>query len=280
MIRASGADAEAFLHGQTTNDLKALTPGQMQLHGYCSPKGRLLALMYITLDNDDFLLILPEANSESLLKRLRMFVMRSKVTLELDHSIQVIGISDTSVYPATAPRPTLALADNTAALVLVPEDQLIEAENALAQNYDKGDAMNWAASRLLAGEPQVHPDSQDRFIPQMVNLDRLGGLSFSKGCYPGQEIIARTRYLGKVKRRMQLYQTAPGLDAAPSSSAYIAGKEQAVGELVELLPAGDKASVASVVVRLEYAGQNLHLGQTDGPLMQAIPLPYSIEDPE
>ena len=280
VIRASGADAESFLHGQFTNDLKALAPGQLQLQGYCSPKGRLLALMHVTLDADDFLLILPEANHEPVLKRLRMFVMRAKVTLEVDTQVQVMGISDSSAYPADAPRPVLQLEGDTAALVLVPEDQLATAEAALEKAYDKGDSLNWAASRLLAGEPQIHPASSDKFVPQMVNLDRLGGLSFTKGCYPGQEIVARMRYLGKTKRRMHLFQGAAGLDADPSTSLYVDGREQAAGELVELLPAGDKASVASAVIRLEYSGQPMHIGSSDGPLLQPLPLPYALDDEE
>ena len=280
VIRASGADAESFLHGQFTNDLKALAPGQLQLQGYCSPKGRLLALMHVTLDADDFLLILPEVNHAPILKRLRMFVMRAKVTLEVDTQVQVMGISDSSTYPADAPRPVLQLEGDTAALVLVPEDQLATAEAALEKAYDKGDALNWAASRLLAGEPQIHPASSDKFVPQMVNLDRLGGLSFTKGCYPGQEIVARMRYLGKTKRRMHLFQGAAGLDADPGSSLYVDGREQAAGELVELLPAGDKASVASAVIRLEFTGQPMHLGSSDGPLLQPLPLPYALDDEE
>ncbi len=278
VIRVSGSDAESFLHGQLTNDLKSLSPGQIQLQGYCSPKGRLLALMHLTLDNDDILLVVPDAIVEPLLKRLRMFVMRAKVVFEVDTEVAVMGVSDTTGYPATAPLPLLELDDKGAAFVLVAQSQLAEAETALATQYDKGDALNWAASRLLAGEPQVHPSSQDKFVPQMVNLDRLGGLSFSKGCYPGQEIVARTRYLGKVKRRMHVFQTAPNLDAEPGTGVYAAGKERAVGELVELLPAGDKASVASAVIRLEHAGEKLHLGSADGPTLQPIPLPYSLED--
>lgn len=280
VIRVSGDDAENFLHGQLTNDLKSLSPGQIQLQGYCSPKGRLLAQMHLTLDNDDILLIAPDAIVEPLLKRLRMFVMRAKVLFEIDQEVAVIGVSDTADYPANAPRPLLTLGDNTAALVLLKQDQLAEAETTLAARYDKGAALDWAASRLLAGEPQIHPDSQDKFVPQMVNLDRLGGISFRKGCYPGQEIIARTRYLGKVKRRMHLFQTAPGLDAAPCTPVYVEDNERAVGELVELLPAGDKTSVASAVIRLEHAGKNLFLGAADGPMMQPIPLPYSLQEEE
>lgn len=280
VVRASGADAEGFLHGQLTNDLKALAPGQLQLQGYCSPKGRLLALMQTTLDADDILLILPRDNSESLLKRLRMFVMRAAVTLELDDAVQVIGVSDTSSYPADAPRPLLTISDDSAALVLVPSDQLSDALATLSSAYDQGSAEHWAASRLLAGEPQIHPSSVDKFVPQMLNLDLLGGLSFNKGCYPGQEIVARTRYLGKVKRRMHLYQTAAGVNAEAGTGLYVEGREQAAGELVELLPAGDKASVASAVIRLEFADQKMRLGSSDGPVLQPIPLPYSLETEE
>ncbi len=280
VIRASGPDTESFLHGQLTNDLKTLSHGQLQLHGYCSPKGRVLALMHITLDADDFLLILPKATSESLLKRLRMFVMRAKVTLEIDEQVQVIGISDIGDYPANAPLPTLAISGDRAALILVPTAQFSEAENALSQGYEKGDAIHWAASRLLAGEPQIHPTTQDKFVPQMINLDLLDGLSFSKGCYPGQEIVARTRYLGKVKRRMQVFQAAADIEAAPGTPLYVDGKDQAAGELVEIIPAGQKASVASAVIRLEHAGCNLHLGSADGPLLQPLPLPYDLEAPE
>lgn len=277
VVRASGADAETFLHGQLTNDLKSLAPGQLQLQGYCSPKGRLLALMHATLDGDDILLVMPRDISESLLKRLRMFVLRAAVTLTLDEDVQVLGVSDAAGYPETAPRPLLPLGAGPAALALVPTQQLGEACAALADAYDRGSSEHWAAARLLAGEPQIHPGSADKFVPQMVNLDLLGGLSFNKGCYPGQEIVARTRYLGKVKRRLQLYQCSAQASAEAGSPIYVEGREQAAGELVELLPAGERASVASAVIRLEYSGQNMHLWAPDGPLLQPIPLPYPLD---
>lgn len=278
VIRASGSDTESFLHGQLTNDLKQLRPSQVQYHGYCSPKGRLLALMHVLLDGDDFLLLLPKTGCDALIKRLRMFVMRAKVTLDVDPNTQVLGISDSRSYPAEAPHPVFALAKSNAALVLVSEEQMANTESTLLTAYDKGSSLNWAASLLLAGVPQIHPSTVDKFVPQMLNLDLLDGLSFSKGCYPGQEIIARTRYLGKVKRRMHLFQAAAGVTAEPGSSLYADGKEQAVGVLVEILTVDDRISVASAVIRLEHADQELHLGSDDGPLLQPVPLPYSLED--
>src|SRR5262249_16785525 len=139
-----------------TQDLRKLAAGGELAAGYCSPKGRLLAVLHLRRDGEAILMRLHHSVAEATLKRLRMFVLRSKVTLELEPAANL------------------------------------------------GDDSPWRRDNILRGVPVIYPQTQDQFVPQMVNLDQLGGISFDKGCYTGQEIVARLHYLGQLKRRMFL----------------------------------------------------------------------------
>ena len=196
-------------------------PGQPLLAGYCNPKGRLLAVMRLERRADGIALELHQGVAEAMHKRLRMFVLRSKVTLDL------------------APLP-------------VAEDEAA-----------------WRRANILAGLPVVYPATQDHFVPQWVNLDQLGGIGFDKGCYTGQEIVARLHYLGNLKKRLfRLRSDGPA--PLPGSEIFVEGGDgQAVGEIVDAV--GDGASsVSSAVVQIsafEQGGLRLGTGQSLLPLL-------------
>ena len=217
LIRASGADARSFLHAQLTQDVLNLGTNETKLAGYCSAKGRLFAVLQMYAVGEDVFLVTHRTVIELLVKRLKMFVLRAKVVIEDvsgGHCIQG-QVGDACLAQGMA-----EANDNIQRLGLLPafingeslaRELLItpvESENATSATeiaLDVGvDGWQWLA--VQAGEGQVETATLEAFVPQMINLDRIGGVNFKKGCYPGQEVVARSHYLGKLKRRMQLVQ--------------------------------------------------------------------------
>lgn len=216
-ILAAGADAETFLQGQLTQDVRKLASGMPLLAGYCSAKGRLLALMQMQRSTDGFVLELHRAVLEATLKRLRMFVLRSRVVL-------------TEIAP-TVPESS--------------DDQ-------------------WRSDRIARGIPTIYPSTTDHFVPQMCNLDLLGAISFDKGCYTGQEIVARLHYLGQVKRRM--YRARLLKAATPGQPVFDArNPSQAVGEIVDAI-----GGSALMVLQTAHAAGDLCLGSAGGPRIDEV----------
>ncbi|WP_374590079.1 folate-binding protein YgfZ [Aquabacterium sp.] len=296
VIRAQGDDAATFLHGQLSQDIKTLAAHQARLGALCTAKGRMLA---------SFVAICPQPNQYWLacsadllpatLKRLSMFVLRAKVKLD-DAS------SDVALIGLTGPSAQARLGD----LDLAVWSSVAQADGVLTRLPD-GSANGahvrrylWAgpaaqADTLLAGNPALPLDSWkwldvtsgvasivagtvEQFVPQMVNFELVGGVNFKKGCYPGQEIVARSQYLGKLKRRAVLTQT----DAAAQPGQEIFSAEdsgQPCGMVVNIAPhptRGFSALVETKLAALEGAG--LHLGSPDGPVMHVVDLPYSLPD--
>ena len=233
VISVTGADTVSFLQGQLTNDIKALAVGSACLAGYCTPKGRLLATMLVlktaTDGQESLLLIVPAELQEALQKRLQMFIMRAKVSLtNLSPTTAIWGISGAECAQQFAPWfPTLpaeqySFISNASGTLLrmsdvsqVPRYQWI---TDLLQTHQLSSDLRtqlpdlplhaWNRAEIHAGIPHIGLQTQEKFVPQMINYELLGGVSFKKGCYPGQEIVARTHYLGKQKRRMVLANIA------------------------------------------------------------------------
>jgi len=245
-IVAEGPDAEHFLQAQLTNSLQALGPDQHQLTGYCSAKGRLLAIARLwRLGQDRIALLLPADIAPGLVKRLGMFVLRAKLRLSLAQA-QVEGVwfggsgevgsarEAGSVSREAADSEVFLLwlgaagADQMRALRVSfgPASQASEADPMQALPVSTGSAsagqsddearqasQEWEAADIRAGLPWVWASTQDLFVPQMVNLELLDGVNFQKGCYPGQEVVARSQYLGKLNRRM--FGVSFSLNGAP-----------------------------------------------------------------
>jgi folate-binding protein YgfZ len=198
VMRARGADALPFLQGQLSNDTTR-TAGRWQLSGYHTPQGRAIALLRLTqLAPDDLLAVMPRELIALVVARLRRYVLRAKVQIT-DDSAQW-DLRGYSSAPPALPAEARSLPYGTSRhLVLLPP---VAAAPAGAADGTRGD---WVAADIAEGLPQVYPATSEAFVAQMLNLDVLGGIALDKGCYTGQEIIARAHYRGHVKRRMQRF---------------------------------------------------------------------------
>jgi len=236
LLSVTGADARAFLHAQLTNDIEHLPADRWVLAGWCSAKGRLLASFLVIPSADGFLLQLARDLAAPVAKRLAMFVLRSKVKItDLSDAWAQHGVWDADLEPRD-----VAWHGNVAALrvgdkrflQLGPAGELTETPNA--------DEVQWTLQEIRAGRPLITSATQDQFVPQMVNFEALGGVDFRKGCYPGQEIVARAQYRGQVKRRMVHARAPAGVALAP-------GQEFNGGTVVDVAPAEGGAELLAVM---------------------------------
>jgi folate-binding protein YgfZ len=221
LIHFSGEDASAFLQGQLSCDVRKIDPYTAQYGSCCTPKGRMLASFLIWQISSGYLMQIPMPLLITLEKRLSMYVLRSKVRLNNDSDRYVrIGIAGNrasevveEIFGAT-PNPFLGviniehesilrLAQNRFEIITTPEHATKLWEHLRNYAMPVG-RFCWDWLEIKAGIPVITPATQEQFVPQMTNLEAIGGISFQKGCYPGQEIISRTQYLGKIKRRMYL----------------------------------------------------------------------------
>jgi tRNA-modifying protein YgfZ len=264
LIAVTGDEAGAFLHNQFTNDVLALAAGSAQWNGWCTPKGRLLATFPLVNSGTGYFMLLPAAIAESIVKRLRMFVLRSKVKLEdVSANTPRFGVYGVSESPATG------------AYQLGAQRWLVIGQG--APTLRQGTIEDWDRSLIADGIPTVVAATQEAFVPQMANFELIGGVSFKKGCYPGQEIVARTHYRGGLKRRMV---RAHGDGAAPSPGESVFSTsfgEQAAGTIVNAALTPEGGFEALVVAQLDsIAKADLHLGSLDGPPLYIAPLPYAL----
>jgi len=296
LIAVHGEDAEEFMQGQFTNDVRKVTPGRSQLSGMCNPKGRLLASFRLFRHGDSYYLCLPADMIESVIKRLRMYVLRARVTLEEASDTFVhLGLSgeDTQAvlqaFAGELPGEVGEATSQDSQVVLCvpgiyPSYEVFTTTDQAAALWDKlnvrGAPVGAEAWRLLdiqAGVPVIYPETREAFVPQMINLQLIDGVSFKKGCYTGQEIVARMQYLGKLKRRMYRARVSAGSAPQPGDALFSAGDpEQSCGQLVSAAqhPDGDYALLAVAQINRAEDVQPLHLGSADGPALTLEALPY------
>ena len=272
-IKVTGDDRVTFLHGQLTNSISGLTDGENCLAGYCDPKGRLLALLYVHCTNNEHYLLLPTDIFEATLKRLRMFVMRSKVVFE-DITADVAINAYSNQFAAPDNSTWLSFCEQAHVLIQPMEDVSNNSESALTE-------ADLAITLIKAGVPVLAQATVGEFVPQWINLDVIDGLNFKKGCYPGQEIVARTHYLGKLKKRMYILSSvSPGSVPEVGSSLYIANESQAAGTIVNAATEG-KTHFALAVLRIEQAasasGYSTTAEMSDE--WQLVDLPYAFPAP-
>lgn len=293
LIRAAGADAATFLHGQLTNDFTGLGLGDARLAAYCSAKGRMYAsLIGFKHAHDEFWLACRREVLAPTLKRLRMYVLRAKAVLsEADASIALLGLAGA---PAVAALPgqaaTLAVwrkldvADG-AHLVRLPDGAgqprwlwagPAAAAEALLATLPALPLDHWDWLEVRSGVAPVLAATSEAFVPQMLNYELVGGVNFHKGCYPGQEIVARSQYRGTLKRRAVLMHTA----AAPLAGQELywsgdAGQPSGLVALAAPAPDGGHDLIAEIKLAV-LEGGDLHLGAPDGPLLERRPLPYPL----
>lgn len=261
ILKFTGADTLSFLQGQLTNDLNALS-SSWQYSGYCNPKGRLLALFQLWRDGDDFYATIDTSILEATLKRLRMYVMRSKVVIEEIANATFIG--DVAGENNKVERFQLDIDGPVHTLHFGDRSLLIDFSGAL-----KGaSGTSWQQAIIRAGEPNININNAELFVPQMVNLDLLDGINFKKGCYTGQEIVARMHYLGKLKQRMYVCE----LDGDSASGEKIMTDNKAAGNIVSA-----SENIALAVIRREFLDHELTT-DSGAKITPLLAQPYAIPD--
>jgi len=309
VVDASGVDVVTFLQGQLSNDLAGTGASRACMAGYCSPKGRLLALpSVLTLADGGLRLIAPGELIDGLLQRLRMFVMRADVTFTVRDDLVCLGLearadaaADASLahgiaaLPPQGPAEVLDVvggAEGAAGAQMcrwhdVPGDAdgagaarrylIVVPRESVPADLPDGDVA-WRHGDIAAGIPRITAATREAFVPQMVNLQLVGGLSFRKGCYPGQEIVARMQYLGKLKRHMRRFRIAADVTADAGAAtgigpgtALAAGDDADAGLVVDAVPTSSGIELLAVV-RIAADPEALAIG---GAPLEPLPLPYA-----
>jgi len=270
VLRVSGDDARQFLHGLLTADMKRLQPGRGRLAAWCSPKGRVLFLMHVLCAEDAFLLVLPASELPALHKRLKLFVLRAKVLIEDPGTAwSVMGLVNDGSLPAEAGQ--LQKCSDGTVLYRLPgaaaAGYLLGAQPAVLARWNGSSAVvlgaaEWEALEIGAGLPRIEGPLAEHFLPQELGLEQLDGLHFDKGCYPGQEVIARLKYRGQVKSG--LFRGATSGEVAPGDRLYRGDASATVGEILRVATLPDGKRVLAVV-DFDAVAAPLHLRANDGP---------------
>jgi folate-binding protein YgfZ len=293
-IDTTGDDAAAFLHTQLTNDVQHLDASTARLAGYCSPKGRLMASFLMWRAGDAVRLMIAADLQATVQKRLSMFVMRAKAKLvDATPSLTAVGFAGdvrhalSHLFDAMPDGVHVKVDGPLGSLIRVPDaagrprflwvGRKTEVDAHLAElekKLTRASAEVWDWLDIHAGEPRITQPVSEQFVPQMVNFDVLGGVNFKKGCYPGQEVVARSQYRGTIKRRTSLAHVE---SAKPGDELFHSGDPgQPCGLVVNVASAPDGGVDALVEIKLAALEQgSVHVGAADGPALKFLPLPYA-----
>ncbi len=297
LLAVSGEDAETFLQNQLTNDIRNVNETTHQESAWCSPKGRIIANFRVFKRGDYFLLDLSADLVEHVIKKLRMYVMMSKVTIE-DVSESLVHFSysgqgaDTKLKEILGDLPLapnasiqsdgvsiLAIAGPTSRFDIFAEvEQCKSLWQTLSSEAVVTTSTHWHYLNIQAGIPVISAESSEMWIPQMVNYIYVGGVDFKKGCYPGQEVVARLNYLGKTKRRM--YHIVADIPSALTVGALIQNENNAeAGKVLSSVLNPEGKAEALVVLKIAEA-QKLLTVSADNQVatVQIVDLPYAVED--
>jgi len=294
-LRVSGEDAQSFLQNLCSNDIKAITPNLAQFNSLNTAKGRVLATFLIWQNGTDYFLHLPNALLATIQKKLSMYVLRSKVKIE-DVSSQLVslGISGKEAesilknHLNVPQNSNLAVAQNIATNIIrigqarfqinTTIEVAIELWKKLGTHAQKVGSPCWDWLNIRDGMPAILPPTQEQFVLQMLNLDLLGGVSFKKGCYPGQEIVARMHYLGKLKQRTFLAHLESDVAPQPNDTLYSDDYSgQSSGNIVNaaLAPNGGYDVLASLHINTVINLHDVHWKMPNGNVLKFQQLPYS-----
>jgi len=308
-LRVSGEEAQAFLQNLLSNDIGEIGNTRAQYSSLNSAKGRMLASMLIWREGDDYLLQVPRVLCEAIRKKLAMYVLRSRVKVsDASDEIVLLGLSGARAQDILAAQ-FGDLPKQSQAIITTPQGSVIRVGDArflistnatnagkiwqsLSREALPVGSVCWDWLNIRSGIPVILPATQEQFVAQMVNLELIGGVNFKKGCYPGQEIVARMQYLGKLKRRMYLahldYTAHPNYPGSPDSNDIPqAGDElfsgemegQASGMIVNAAPAPDGGyDVLASVQSSSQQTRLIHWKSLQGPVVRFLPLPYALPD--
>ncbi|MDE2428445.1 MAG: folate-binding protein YgfZ [Burkholderiales bacterium] len=300
LIQVSGADAASFLHGQLSNDVEHLTPTEVRRAAYCTPKGRMLASFMLWKTGEDIQVQLSRAIQPAIQKRLQMYVLRAKAKLAdvSDNTVQLglggahAGAALQNWFPALPTQidsqvsnefgilQKVADANQSARYQWITSNETAQlAWPVLSQQLQAVNASAWRLTEIQAGIAQIVALTQEQFVPQMLNFEMIGGVNFKKGCYPGQEIVARSQYLGKLKRRMAIASIAQA-DVTPAMEVFSeSDPAQPCGMVVNAEQDSANSSLALIEMKLaDQEAGHIHLSSADGAEIRFLPLPYVIND--
>jgi len=292
ILAVRGPDASKFLQGQLTCNLNYLSDTQSSLGARCTQKGRMQSSFRILLQGDGVLLAMAHELLEPQLADLKKYAVFSKAKLS-DESAQWVrfGLGDAD---ATLLSLGLALPEEAGNLVRnndliavrvspgraelwAPAAQADTLRGQLAAQLPEGDLNHWLLGQVRAGIGQVMPATRELFIPQMLNLQAIGGVSFKKGCYTGQEIVARMQYLGKLKRRLYRLCLPAGDLPEPGTPLFSPTHGSAIGEVVIAARDAQQIELLAVLQAEAAEGGDIHLGTLEGPGLQLLDLPYQLD---
>ena len=300
LIAVDGDDAEDFLQGQLSNDLREIVPDRIQLSAWCSPKGRVLTCFLVFRHDGRLVLQLPESLLEQTLKRMRMFVLRAKATL-VDAGLSwmrmgVVGADAESclrdrvgALPVDADE--LRSVDGLSIIrlrgrrpryeIVGGHEAVVSVWNSCRQVATAAGAEAWELLDIEAGIASIGPATSDAFVPQMINLDRVGAVSFTKGCYVGQEIVARTQHLGRIKRRMYRAHWSGSSGIGPGDTLESGGDSAPLkAQVVNARAVPDGGFDVLAVIPIDAVGSvpASGLALSDGTQLTLEALPYALED--
>ncbi|RXZ44171.1 YgfZ/GcvT domain-containing protein [Crenobacter cavernae] len=294
LLRARGEDTLNFLQGQLSSDLRELDGSRSQYSSYSNAKGRMQANFLAWKDGDDYFLMLSSDIADVILKRLSLFVMRAKVKIErVDGQYLLAGFAGNGAAGRLAelgyavPQSVHAVAGNEQGLVValpagtylvvLPAESAAAAATSLAEGATRVGVEAWGAFDIAAGIAWITLPTQEQFVAQMTNMELIGAVSFKKGCFPGQEIVARTQYLGKLKRR--LFRASISAAASPGDVLYSPSvPDQTIGMVVNVVSVAAGQMELLVVVQVAAWEAGVHLKSLDGPQLSPLSLPYPLPD--
>lgn len=298
IISVDGEDNAEFLQNQFSNDVRIVDDTHSQLNAYCSPKGRVLSFFRLVKTQQTFYLLLPTERLPATVNRLKMFVLRSKVNVEdVSERLGVLGVAGPRagevINSAVSNRPQeidecvsnnqlTAIkipGDSSRYLILGPYERLMELWLQSKDRAVPAGANSWTYLNLQAGLPEVYEVNSDEFVPQMLNLHSLNAISFNKGCYPGQEVVARMHYLGKQKRRMYLAHIDTDNSPLPGDSLYSEQNEagQSVGKIVDVSPSPQGGFDVLAVMQIANLEQGEKILTNQKANLNFKDLPYVVE---
>ena len=301
LIRIDGEDAAGFLQNQFTNDVREVTGSSSQLSAWCSPKGRALACFRLFMMAGCYYMQLPYTLVSPTREKLARYVLMSKVTLEeSSDKFATMGLAGpqaeillNKLFPAIPAEVNEVVHQPGCTLLRVPGSsprfviigepaRLVPLWLTLSTRTQPAASNCWRLLDIQAGLPAVYPETVEAFVPQMLNLQAVGGLSFTKGCYPGQEVVARMQYLGKLKRRMYRAVVDADTSPQPGDSLRVAGTDHSTGKIVDAQPAaqGGYELLAVVEIAAIEAAEKICLESSDDAILKFMELPYTVEQKE
>jgi len=292
VLAVRGADAGKFLQGQLTCNINYLSDSQASLGARCTQKGRMQSSFRILLEGDGVLLAMASELLEPQLADLKKYAVFSKSKLTDESAAWVrFGLEHGDAALASLglelPRETDAVVRNAGLIAIrvsadraelwTPADQANAIKAKLVAALPEGELNQWLLGQIRAGIGQVMPSTRELFIPQMLNLQAVGGVSFKKGCYTGQEIVARMQYLGKLKRRLYRVRLDASELPEPGTPLFAPSHSSAIGEVVIAAHAAEKIELLAVLQAEAAEAGDLHLGALEGPALHLLDLPYELD---